>query len=164
VLVRRERDLEQDVDFGLRQLADTALRALSPGINDPATAVTCIGYIRAVLVRLSSRALPEALREFPDSGVTVAVRRRAFCEYLEVLLQLSRAADGDGWITTELLGALEASALKAARTGARERIDAILDVADVVAGQAGTDARSDYDRELVWRSHTAVIIAACRPS
>jgi uncharacterized membrane protein len=102
VPVRRERDLDQDVDFGLRQLADTALRALSPGINDPATAVTCIGYIRAVLVRLTSRELPHPLREFPDVAVTVAFRRRAFSEYLQVLLQLSRSTSGDGWIATEL--------------------------------------------------------------
>ncbi len=162
VAVRRERDLDQDVDFGLRQLADTALRALSPGINDPATAVTCIGYIRAVLVRLTSRELPHALREFPDSSVSVVVRRRAFREYLEVLLQLSRAANGDGWIVTELLETLEACAAVAARAGADGRAAAILDVAAVVAGQAEDDARTDHDRDLARRAHEAVL-AVTRP-
>ena len=162
VAVRRERDLDQDVDFGLRQLADTALRALSPGINDPATAVTCIGYIRAVLVRLTSRELPHVIREFPDTGVTVAVRRRGFREYLEVLLQLSRAANGDGWIVTELLGALEACAAVAAGAGADGRAAAILDVAAVVAGQAEDDARTDHDRDLTRRAHEAVL-AVTRP-
>jgi uncharacterized membrane protein len=159
VPVRRERDLDQDVDFGLRQLTDTALRALSPGINDPATAVTCIGYIRAVLVRLTSRELPEAIREFPDSGVTVAVRRRPFREYLDVLLQLSRTANGDGWVVTELLGALEACAVVAAGAGADGRAAAILDVAAVVAGQAEDDARTDHDRDSTRRAHEAVVAA-----
>ncbi|MFC7550503.1 DUF2254 family protein [Plantactinospora sp. GCM10030261] len=38
---RRERTLGQDVGFGFRQLTDIAERALSPGINDTTTAVTC---------------------------------------------------------------------------------------------------------------------------
>ena len=58
VIVASERDLNQDVDFGLRQLADTAIKAMSPGINDPMTAVTCVGYLRSILVRLTARAEP----------------------------------------------------------------------------------------------------------
>ncbi len=72
VFVDSERDIDQDVDFGLRQLADTALRAMSPGINDPATAVTCIGYLRSILTRLVAREQPPALRHFPDHGVDAA--------------------------------------------------------------------------------------------
>ena len=54
--IASERDLDQDVDFGLRQLTDITLKALSPGINDPMTAVTCISYLRSILVRLTERA------------------------------------------------------------------------------------------------------------
>ena len=58
VSIASERDLDQDIDFGVRQLADTALKAMSPGINDPMTAVTCISYLRSILVRLTERADP----------------------------------------------------------------------------------------------------------
>jgi uncharacterized membrane protein len=37
-----ERTLEQDVEFAISQLVEIAVRALSPGINDPITAITCI--------------------------------------------------------------------------------------------------------------------------
>ena len=47
-----ERTTEQDTAFGLRQLADIAVKALSPGINDPVTAAHAVGYCADILVRL----------------------------------------------------------------------------------------------------------------
>jgi uncharacterized membrane protein len=47
-----ERTAEQDVALGLRQLADIAVKALSPGINDPVTAAHAVGYSSDLLVRL----------------------------------------------------------------------------------------------------------------
>ncbi|MDX3736548.1 DUF2254 domain-containing protein [Streptomyces sp. ID01-15D] len=55
VSVSVERTLHQDLAFGLRQLADIALRALSTSVNDPTTAVQCLDrivQILAVVVRL----------------------------------------------------------------------------------------------------------------
>jgi uncharacterized membrane protein len=46
------RDMGQDLGYGIRRLTDIALRALSPAVNDPTTAVTCIGYLGACLERL----------------------------------------------------------------------------------------------------------------
>ncbi len=45
VSVSVERTLHQDLAFGLRQLADIALRALSTSVNDPTTAVRCLDRI-----------------------------------------------------------------------------------------------------------------------
>lgn len=50
-----ERTVHQDPAFGLRQLSDIALRALSPSVNDPTTAVQCLDRIvqfLSVAVRL----------------------------------------------------------------------------------------------------------------
>ncbi|MGW3437632.1 DUF2254 domain-containing protein [Streptomyces bacillaris] len=55
VSVSVERTLHQDLAFGLRQLSDIALRALSTSVNDPTTAVQCLDRIvqfLAVVVRL----------------------------------------------------------------------------------------------------------------
>jgi uncharacterized membrane protein len=56
-----ERSARQDIDAGLRQLVDIAQRALSPGVNDPTTAVTCIDRIHDLLRRLSGRCDPSAV-------------------------------------------------------------------------------------------------------
>lgn len=42
----RERSLDLDPTFGIRQLVDIALRALSPGVNDPSTAVDVIHHLK----------------------------------------------------------------------------------------------------------------------
>jgi len=48
-----ERTLAADVAFPVRQLADIALKALSPGINDPTTAENAMGSLADTLVRLA---------------------------------------------------------------------------------------------------------------
>lgn len=52
----------QDVKFAVRQLVEIAVRALSPGINDPFTAMTCIDRLGAALCRLASRKIPSPYR------------------------------------------------------------------------------------------------------
>ena len=52
LIIERERDIVQDARFGVRQIADIALRALSPAVNDPTTGVLCIKYLQAVFERL----------------------------------------------------------------------------------------------------------------
>jgi uncharacterized membrane protein len=46
------RTMQQDVSYGLRQLVDVALKALSPGVNDPTTAQDAIFHCAAVLREL----------------------------------------------------------------------------------------------------------------
>ena len=53
----RDRSLQQDVAFGFRQLVDIAERALSPGINDPTTAVQALDELHDLLRRLVTRPL-----------------------------------------------------------------------------------------------------------
>lgn len=149
VSIASERDLDQDVDFGVRQLADTALKAMSPGINDPTTAVTCVGYIRAILVALTVRATPACARDFPDEGLTVIVRRRGFEEYFESLLQLNRYVAGDAWVAGEMLQALQSCAQAARGCGAHERLEVIRGVAATIAEQALREAGNDRDRDRI---------------
>lgn len=49
------RTIQGDVAFGLRQIVDIALKALSPAINDTTTAITCVDYLTSILVCLAKR-------------------------------------------------------------------------------------------------------------
>jgi hypothetical protein len=53
----RERTIEQDPAFALRILVDIAIRALSPAVNDPTTAVQVLDYIEDLLVVIGRRDL-----------------------------------------------------------------------------------------------------------
>ncbi|HEY2241683.1 MAG TPA: DUF2254 family protein, partial [Streptosporangiaceae bacterium] len=52
-----ERTLEQDAAFGIRQLVDTACKALSPAVNDPYTAVQAIDHLSVIFSALAQRPL-----------------------------------------------------------------------------------------------------------
>ena len=63
-----ERTPAQDVEFGLVEMSDIAVKALSPGINDPTTAFLCIDRLSQVLASLGRRSPPSDLRS-GDGGV-----------------------------------------------------------------------------------------------
>ena len=62
VVIGYQRTLQQDVRFGMRQLVDIALRALSPAVNDPYTAIQAIHRLTVLLCALGSL----SLRRLPD--------------------------------------------------------------------------------------------------
>ncbi len=69
-----ERTPTQDLEFATRHLVEVAVRALSPGINDPFTAMVALDRLRGSLSRLMGRALPpDVLR---DATGTVRVVRQ----------------------------------------------------------------------------------------
>lgn len=53
--IQSYRTIDQDPDFGLRQIMDIAVKALSPGINDPTTAITCLNYLGSILSLIVER-------------------------------------------------------------------------------------------------------------
>jgi uncharacterized membrane protein len=48
-IIGRNRTDDQDPEYGIRQLVEVAVRALSPGINDPHTAILCVDWLSSVL-------------------------------------------------------------------------------------------------------------------
>lgn len=64
--VAPERTVAADVRFPVRQLADIALRALSPGVNDPTTAENAMSALTDVLVQLARDEHVEVLRTDND--------------------------------------------------------------------------------------------------
>lgn len=55
------RTMQEDVEFGFRQIVDIALKAISPAVNDPSTAATCIDHLGRLLIRLAGRRAPPAV-------------------------------------------------------------------------------------------------------
>ncbi len=98
------RTIEQDPAFGVRQIVDIALRALSPGISDATTAINCVDYLGVVLHHsLNIQLLPEVRAEGanprlvlrhlqPEHLLDVALNevRHSASNNLAVLLRLLR--------------------------------------------------------------------------
>uniref|UniRef100_UPI00135842E6 DUF2254 domain-containing protein n=1 Tax=Geminicoccus flavidas TaxID=2506407 RepID=UPI00135842E6 len=61
IVIGGSRTPTQDLEFTMRHLVDVALRALSPAINDPNTALVVVDHLQAALSRLMGRAIPPAI-------------------------------------------------------------------------------------------------------
>lgn len=119
ISVEGKRTAEQDFEYCMRQLVEIALRALSPGINDPYTAINCIDYLGAALAKVAGRQLPE--QEFEDeNGVERLLTRPVTFESIleEAVFLLRQAGDHKPDISIRLLEALTMVG-QSARTGAR---------------------------------------------
>ncbi len=133
-VISSHRTVEQDASFGIRQLVDIALKALSPGINDTTTAVMCVNALAAILVRLASR--PIATVHRMDQGeLRVIVRGPSFASLLaEAFDQIRQNAAGNVAVLTRLLHALEIIAGQTAnprrRQSLRQQAELIADVAE----------------------------------
>ena len=106
IAIERERDIAQDARFGIRQLADIALRALSPAVNDPTTGVLCIKYLQAVFERLVHRLPHPNIYRYAGGTSTLEIRQPTFEEYLEVFAEIGHYAGGNVRVITTLLTAL----------------------------------------------------------
>jgi uncharacterized membrane protein len=54
------RTLQQDIEFGVLQIVDIALKAISPAVNDPSTGISCVDQLSRVLIRFASREVPSS--------------------------------------------------------------------------------------------------------
>lgn len=73
VAMRADRSTAQDPTFGVRQLVDIAERALSPGLNDPTTAIQVLNELERILREIVSRQSPTGY--LTDDDGTVRVHR-----------------------------------------------------------------------------------------
>ncbi len=81
-----ERSMAQDVGFGLRQLVDIAARALSPGTNDPSTAVQALDQLHDLLRRLAVRDLDAPAGVAEEGTHLVWVPRPSWADYVALAL------------------------------------------------------------------------------
>jgi uncharacterized membrane protein len=105
--VGAERTMLDDVLFGIRQLVDIALKALSPAVNDPTTAANCVDYLTNILVQAAHQ--PDASTEWQDEDgvLRVVCRQPGFAAMLDLAFdQLRHYSRADFSFTLHLLQAL----------------------------------------------------------
>jgi uncharacterized membrane protein len=145
--IGRQRTTEQDAGFGVRQLVDIALKALSPGINDTSTAVMCIDYLGALVASLAARRFAEPLRTDDDGPVRVVTVQPSFATFVDTAFdQILTAGEGDTAVYVRLLTALDTAA---SRTQVPARRAVLRAHATRVAEAAAQALSSPYDRDQV---------------
>jgi len=82
-VVGSRRTALQDLRFLVDELVEIAGRALSPGVNDPFTAITCLDWLGAGLSNLASREIPSHLRVDEDGALRVIAHPVTFEAFME---------------------------------------------------------------------------------
>jgi uncharacterized membrane protein len=132
--ISRQRTVQQDAGFGIRQIVDIAMKALSPGVNDTTTAVICVDYLGAILARLAVRGV--ASRHRLDKGKLRVIARGPSFESLlaEAFDQIRQNAAGNAAVLGRQLQALETIASQSTnvrrRQSLRQQVDLITAVAE----------------------------------
>lgn len=105
--ISSHRTVEQDAGFGIRQIVDVALKALSPGVIDTTTAVMCVDYLTAILARIAPRQIPSSHR-YEEGELRVIAKGPSFESLLaESFDQIRSIAKGDIVILSRMLGAFQ---------------------------------------------------------
>lgn len=94
----------QDVEFAINQLVEIAVRALSPGINDPFTAITCINWLGRALCQITERTLPSPYHYDKEHTLRIVSQPETFERLADaVFSQIREAAHTNTAVTLHLL-------------------------------------------------------------
>jgi uncharacterized membrane protein len=108
ILVGAKRTPIQDPEFAINQLVEIAVRALSPGINDPFTAITCTDKLCAILCTLTQRTFPPSKHKDQQGTVRVITHAFKFSQLAHAAFnQIRQHAKSSVAVTIRLLESLQ---------------------------------------------------------
>lgn len=146
--ISRHRTIEQDPAFGIRQIVDMALKALSPGVNDTSTAVMCVDYLTAILARLAVRQFPPSHRH-DEEALRVITIAPTFEDLLaEAFDQIRGNTAGNVAVMARILSALHT--IGSLTTDQRRR-QALHEQMQWIAELADRTIESTHDRARIER-------------
>ena len=117
------RTMQQDVEFGIIQIVDIALRAISPAVNDPSTAISCIDQLTRVLICWLGRSPPDSLMFNPPHVLRVVLPWIGLEGLLNTAIEQIRAyATTDAAVSLRLLRLLHDAAATVDIEPVRQRL------------------------------------------
>lgn len=156
VIVGPTRTMTEDPGYGVRQLVDVALRALSPGINDPTTAQDAIFHLGTVLVaRITAGPVPTAYGD--DQGRLLLTPHVLTDDELAelALSELRRSTTSLPAVAVYLLQMIAQVVDAATAEGCGDRVDALLREAHLVVQTVDAGDALEMDRRRVRDSYDA---------
>ena len=122
-VLARQRTVDQDPAFVLRMLVDIAIRALSPAVNDPTTAVQVLDRVETLLVELAGRHPGPSIVVDDDGRARARVTAPRWSAYVELGLMEIRRYGADSPQVARRLTALYDRLGEVAADGERGRVD-----------------------------------------
>lgn len=107
ITIGSQRNMLQDIEFGLQKIVEVTLRALSPGINDPNTAILCINQLGMILTRIGIANIENTYYYDEDNNLRLIFEDKSFDELLyKTFYQLKHYIGGDVSVMSAMIEAL----------------------------------------------------------
>jgi uncharacterized membrane protein len=163
VFFGRDRTPTQDIEYSIDQLVEVAVRALSPGVNDPFTAITCSEWLGAALIQIANRKIPSRWN-YDQAGHLRVVTGAADFEGIanSALNQVRQYGASSVAVTVRLLDILSRIGPRLVRPGDR---DVLLAHARAIRHDGlatATNERDQQDIERMFAAAEASLRGACR--
>ncbi|MEO8352614.1 MAG: DUF2254 domain-containing protein [Chthoniobacteraceae bacterium] len=143
-ILGRYRTPTQDLEYSIDQLVETAVRALSPGINDPFTAMSCIEWLGVALIELAGRSFPSAVRRDEEENPRLWIKAHTYRKFTDAcFLQLRQYGCTSMAVSVRLLEVIMRVARRARYASDRE---ALRHHAKLIAEDARAEARNTTDQ------------------
>ena len=118
----KSRTKEQDLEHSIHQLVEIASRALSPGINDPFTAISCINNLTSVMCYLAKAQFPSSNRYDESGELRLVTKVLTFDGMLGAAFnQIRQYSRGNPSVVIRLMEALETINDFARKSGFHEK-------------------------------------------
>ncbi len=154
-ILGNHRSGEQDPEFAANQIVEIALRALSPGINDPFTAINCIDRLGASLAFLAGRVIPPGVRIDDEGRLRVLTDADSFKGILNASFdQIRQNARTNAAVTIRLLEVIRDIGVHAHLQSHRA---ALLRQAQMILRGSLTGLPEEEDRKDVQKRFEATI-------
>ncbi|HEY9641396.1 MAG TPA: DUF2254 domain-containing protein [Coleofasciculaceae cyanobacterium] len=152
-----QRTDQQDVEFSINQLVEIAVRALSPAINDPFTAIRCIDQLSAALAHLAQKEIPSAYCRDDQDQLHVITKPATFADVTDAAFnQIRQYGQTSVAVTMRLL---EAIAAIAPFTHSKANRAALLRHANMIERGSQVGIPEELDRKDVKERYLAAVKA-----
>jgi uncharacterized membrane protein len=156
-ILGKQRTEQQDVEFCVNQLVEIAARAISPGINDPFTAIRCIDQLTIGLCHLAERDIPSPYRYDEDNKLRVIAEPITFAAITDAAFnQIRQYGLSDVAVMIRLL---EAIAAIAPRTAHKKDRAVLLRHAQTIRRGSFEQVTEECDRKDIEEQYLAAVKA-----
>ncbi|MGI8437249.1 MAG: DUF2254 domain-containing protein [Chthoniobacterales bacterium] len=134
----------QDINYAIDQLVEVAVRSLSPGINDPFTAMSCVEWLGVGLIRVGRRQIPSACHYDEENKLRLVTDVTDYEGIAaSALNQIRQYGGGSVAVVTRLLNMLTRVAAELSRAEDRE---VLLDHARAIREDGVAQAKNERDQ------------------
>lgn len=120
------RTLQQDIEFGILQIVDIALKAISPAVNDPSTAISCVDHLGRILICFAGREPVESRFYDPPGVLRVTIPTLGLDRLVHSAFeQIRNYSKGDVAVNLRMLRALSDLALTVPDRNVRKMLVAV---------------------------------------